>query len=118
MAIRLKIKKAEGDYDLGASKFLGNPVMPESWINKFDSNTIFLLQIRLSDIKDLDETVGFLLWLIYQTNFILIYFSILMVYCERYGSSDYIHERHFPSFFLHKFHRKMNNTFCRLLVHN
>ena len=55
MAIRLKIKKAEGDYDLGASKFLGNPVMPESWINKFDSNTIFLLQLRLSDIKDLDE---------------------------------------------------------------
>ena len=54
-AIRLKVKKAEGKYDLGVSKFLGNPVLPEKWINAFDDTTIFLLQIRLEDIKDLDK---------------------------------------------------------------
>ena len=54
-AIRLKIKKAEGDYDLGASKFLGSPVLPEKWLDSFNDETIFLMQIRLSDIKDLDE---------------------------------------------------------------
>ena len=55
MAIRLKVRKAEGDYDLGASKFLGSPVVPEKWIDKFNDSTIFLLQLRLSDLKDLDK---------------------------------------------------------------
>ena len=27
-AIRLKVRQAEGDYDLGASKLLGSPVLP------------------------------------------------------------------------------------------
>ena len=54
MAIRLKVRKAEGEYDLGASKFLGNPTLPAKWEKSFDSNTIFLMQIRLEDIKDLD----------------------------------------------------------------
>ena len=54
-AIRLKVKKAEGDYDLGASKFLGSPVIPEKWLDAFNDQTIFLMQIRLSDIKDLDK---------------------------------------------------------------
>ena len=55
MAIRLKVRKAEGDYDLGASKFLGGPVLPEKWMDSFSDDTIFLMQIRLEDIKDLDE---------------------------------------------------------------
>ena len=54
-AIKLTVKKAEGDYDLGASKFLGSPVIPSKWEDDFDENTIFFLQLRLSDIKDLDE---------------------------------------------------------------
>ena len=55
MAIKLTLKKATGDYDLGASKFLGSPVLPAKWVDSFDQDTIFLLQLRLSDIKDLDE---------------------------------------------------------------
>ena len=55
MAIRMKVHKASGDYDVGASKFLGSPVLPNRWINAFDSDTIFFLQIRLKDIAALDE---------------------------------------------------------------
>ena len=55
MAIKLTLTKATGDYDLGASKFLGSPVLPEKWLNAFDDNVIFLMQLRLSDIKDLDK---------------------------------------------------------------
>ena len=54
-AIHLKVKKAEGEYDLGASKFLGSPVLPDSMVDDFDQDTIFLLQLRLSDLKDLDK---------------------------------------------------------------
>ena len=55
MAIHLKVRKAEGDYDLGASKFLGNPTLPSNLSNAFGEDVIFLLQIRLSDIAELDE---------------------------------------------------------------
>ena len=54
-AIRLKVKKAVGDYDLGASKFLGSPTLPKRLVNAFNDQTIFLLQLRLSDLKELDE---------------------------------------------------------------
>lgn len=54
-AIRLKVKRATGDYDLGASKFLGSPVLPERLTEAFGDTVIFLLQLRLEDIKDLDE---------------------------------------------------------------
>ena len=54
-AIKLTVKKAEGKYDQGRSKFLGNPVLPEKWVNAFDGSVIFLLQIRLEEIKDLDK---------------------------------------------------------------
>ncbi len=54
-AIKLTVKKAEGEYDLGASKFLGNPTLPEKWLDKFADTVIFLLQIRLSDIASLDK---------------------------------------------------------------
>ena len=55
MAIKLRLHKASGKYDLGASKFLGSPVLPQRWLNIFNDQTIFLMQLRLSDIKDLDE---------------------------------------------------------------
>ena len=55
MAIRLRVKKAEGDYDLGASKFLGNPVLPEKMTNSFGEEVIFLMQLRLEDLKELDK---------------------------------------------------------------
>ena len=54
-AIRLKVHKAEGEYDLGASKFLGSPVLPTRLTNDFDDGTIFLLQLRLKDLEGLDE---------------------------------------------------------------
>lgn len=55
MAIRIKTKKAEGDYDQGLSKMLGNPVLPKGLDKKLPSTAMFLMQIRLEDIKDLDE---------------------------------------------------------------
>ena len=53
-AIRIKTRRAEGEYDLGASKMLGNPVLPESIMNELPETAAFLMQIRLEDIKDLD----------------------------------------------------------------
>lgn len=55
MAIRIKTKKAEGDYDQGLSKMLGNPVLPEGLEETLPSTVMFLMQIRLEDIKDLDK---------------------------------------------------------------
>lgn len=55
MAIKISVKKASGDYDLGVSKFLGSPTLPEKWLNSFNDTTIFFCQIRLEDIKDLDK---------------------------------------------------------------
>ena len=54
-ALHLKLKKAEGEYDFGTSKFLGSPTLPEEWLEDFEESVIFLLQIRLDEIKDLDE---------------------------------------------------------------
>ena len=54
-AIRLKVKKAEGKHDLGTSKFLGSPTLPEEMVNEFNGNVLFLLQINLEEIKDLDK---------------------------------------------------------------
>lgn len=54
-AIKLKVTKASGKYDLGRSKFLGSPVMPEWMVNEFDDETIFFLQLNLEEIKDLDN---------------------------------------------------------------
>ena len=55
MAIRIRTKKAEGNYDVGLSKMLGNPVLPEGIDESLPSTAMFLMQIRLEDIKDLDE---------------------------------------------------------------
>ena len=30
-AIGIKVTKADGDYDIGASKFFGAPVIPKEW---------------------------------------------------------------------------------------
>ncbi len=54
-AIKIKTRKATGDYDLGCSKMLGNPVLPQEIIDELPDNAFFLMQIRLEDIKDLDE---------------------------------------------------------------
>lgn len=53
-AIRIKVKKATGDYDVGASKMLGNPVLPSGMEDELPSTAMFLMQIKLEDIKDLD----------------------------------------------------------------
>lgn len=53
-AIGIKIQKAAGDYDLGVSKFFGNPVIPAKWQDKFSDDIIFIAQIRLADIAALD----------------------------------------------------------------
>ena len=53
-AIKITLTKAEGEYDLTASKLFGAPVIPESWTNRFSDDVIFFGQIRLSDIAALD----------------------------------------------------------------
>lgn len=55
-SIKIKIKKVEGNesFDEGSSKFFGNPTLPESLMNKFDLDYIFLCQIRCKDLKDFD----------------------------------------------------------------
>lgn len=54
-AIRIKVKKAKGEYDVGLSKMLGDPVLPEDMLDTLPQTAMFLMQIRLEDIKDLDE---------------------------------------------------------------
>ena len=54
-AIKLKIKEAVGEHDLGVSKFLGRPTLPEGLADKFDETVLFFLQINLEEIKDLDK---------------------------------------------------------------
>ena len=53
-AIGIKIKKADGNHDPGASKFFGAPVLPDGWAELFSEDIIFFGQIRLSDIAELD----------------------------------------------------------------
>lgn len=54
-AIGIKVKKATGDYDLGASKFFGSPTVPDGWEGKFYDTEMFFCQIRLSDLAEYDE---------------------------------------------------------------
>ena len=54
-AIRIKTRKAEGEYDKGISKMLGNPVLPKKLVDALPSTVMFLMQINLEDTKDLDE---------------------------------------------------------------
>ena len=55
MAIGIKVKKAPGHYDLGASKFFGTPTVPLAWEGDFYEDEIFLCQINLADIAQLDK---------------------------------------------------------------
>ena len=48
------MKKATGEYDIGASKFFGTPTVPLAWDGDFYDDEIFFCQIRLSDIAELD----------------------------------------------------------------
>ncbi len=52
-AIGMRVVKAEGEYNLGASKFFGTPTVPVTWEGDFYDDEIFLCQIRLSDIAEL-----------------------------------------------------------------
>lgn len=53
-AIRIKLSKAPDGYDLSDSKFFGTPTVPLAWEEDFYEDEIFLCQIRLSDIAELD----------------------------------------------------------------
>ena len=53
-AIGIKVKRAEGRYDPGASKFFGTPTVPANYVESFEDDEIFFCQIRLSDIAALD----------------------------------------------------------------
>lgn len=53
-AIGITVIKATNQDDLGASKFFGAPVIPSKWENIFAEDELFLCQIRLSEISELD----------------------------------------------------------------
>lgn len=53
-AIGITVKKAEGEYDEGASKFFGSPAVPSDWQNIFNDDEMFFCQIRCSDLIDFD----------------------------------------------------------------
>ena len=55
MAIGMTLKRPEGEYDLGASKFFGNPTIPGAWLEELDEELMFFAQIRLADIAELDR---------------------------------------------------------------
>ena len=52
--IKLKVRKAEGDYDPGMSKMLGNPTLPKGMDKEIPGTAMFLMQIRLEELKDID----------------------------------------------------------------
>ena len=55
-AIALHVRKVEeGEIiDEGASKFFGSPTLPECLMDAYPDDSVFLAQIRLADIKDMD----------------------------------------------------------------
>ena len=53
-SIAISVEKAEGEYDLGQSKFFGSPVIPNEWKERFHDDIVFFAQIRLADIAELD----------------------------------------------------------------
>ncbi len=53
-AIKIKLTKAEGEYDITASKLFGAPVLGEGWEDEFSEEVIFFGQIRLADIAPFD----------------------------------------------------------------
>lgn len=56
-AIALHVRKVEeGEIiDEGASKFYGSPTLPECLMDAYPDDSVFLAQIRLADIKDMDS---------------------------------------------------------------
>ena len=54
-SIKMKIYPSDGTGKPNASKFLGCPVIPDEWLEEFDDNVMFLMQIKLSDIAQLDS---------------------------------------------------------------
>ena len=54
MAIGMKLIKAQGEYDLTASRFFGDPVIPLRMEDEIEADEVFLAQIRLADIAHLD----------------------------------------------------------------
>lgn len=53
-AIGIGLTPAHEGYDQGESKFFGTPTLPAAWVDDFYDSEMFLCQIRLADIADLD----------------------------------------------------------------
>ncbi len=54
-AIGVRVRKPEGEYDLGVSKFFGTPTIPEAWEEDFSDTTLFFCQLRLADVAAWDK---------------------------------------------------------------
>ena len=53
-AVSMTVEKSDGKHDLAQSKFFGAPTVPSAWKDRFHDDIIFLAQIRLADIAELD----------------------------------------------------------------
>ncbi len=54
-AIKINLTKAPAEYDYGASKFFGDPTIPNDWQENYGEGVMFLAQIRLEDIAEYDK---------------------------------------------------------------
>ncbi len=55
--IGIKVEKAHGEYDVGTSKFLGAPTMPEEWLEDgtIGEDDFFFCQLKASEYKAFDK---------------------------------------------------------------
>lgn len=53
-SIKITLSEGKSEYDYTASRLFGDPLLPESWADRFDDTVIFFGQIRLSDIASMD----------------------------------------------------------------
>ncbi len=54
MAKAIKLKPYEGPVDVLASRFFGDPVLPEAWLEELTEDVFFFCQIALSDLAEWD----------------------------------------------------------------
>ncbi len=54
-AIGMRVRRAEITDDPGASKFFGDPTVPNAWCDNWPDDVIFFCQLRLDDIAALDK---------------------------------------------------------------
>ena len=55
MAIGIKLKKENGEHDLGVSKFFGTPTLPMGMMEELSPDAVFVAQLQLSALACFDK---------------------------------------------------------------